>query len=339
MGGYGGSRAVVLVEGAVEQVGHGGGGVQTSEQAQQQAAAGRGGEGECHIVNSRNNFLLLSLDWDNNKQPCSGRDYRGHAAGGALGRALALRTCTGAAMSCGAGSRTEDSAGKDHSCTECGEREVPPPKSAAVLVCVIGLPGAGKTTLCRSLQAELGRALDRGAGALPAAAEGSFHVVHLCFDSHLEPPAVGGADSASATTAPAEGRVSGGKEERPAATAQDSDKGSDHSEKAWDGDLEQGASAWKEARAELLRSRVEAWLAGDRGAAAADLCAGNCGARTHVFLLDDNFYYASMRHTVFQLARQCLSRPPSLARSDPASPAHAECAAPSSPPPFPHVLL
>ena len=119
--------------------------------------------------------------------------------------------------------------------------------SDACLVVLCGLPGAGKSTLCRTLRDSMDVLFEAP----------SPKIWHVCFDD---------VENSLAASSQAESF---------------------------------SAEVWQKSR-KKAHEAVERLLSKN--------CAAGSGNR-HLILVDDNMYYRSMRHSMFQLARQCTYSP------------------------------
>lgn len=158
---------------------------------------------------------------------------------------------------------------------------------------LLGIPGAGKSTLADRLAAAL------EAGAEHKAAESSAAERHeRTQDAAQESDAASGGGGVAVT-------VLHFDDFQPAAEGEGAETRGDAHGAGGDGsgddEAERAAAAlrWHAGRHEGLL-RLFRWLDGGD-----DPCrAGGCGTRRELCIVDDNMYYRSMRHEVFQRCRK-----------------------------------
>ncbi|XP_045123909.1 L-seryl-tRNA(Sec) kinase-like [Portunus trituberculatus] len=165
-----------------------------------------------------------------------------------------------------------------------------------VLVLLVGLPGSGKTTLCRALKTHHEELHDRG----------RLVVIHLCYDD-LIPLSVQREFAEQKRT---EGQQCG--EELKGKEGKESCKVEGSKDRGVNKDMTDGiGDDWKSARRKihtqvdqfvqyLTTGKANSGVVNFPSVSLEELGSGS----KFVILLDDNFYYRSMRYEYFQLARR-----------------------------------
>ena len=158
-----------------------------------------------------------------------------------------------------------------------------------VLVVVVGLPGSGKTTLCRALKAHHD--------------SGRLVVIHLCYDD-LIPLSV---QREFAEQKRSEGQQHG--EDLKGIKGKEGEKSCKLSEDRENRDI--GGDDWKSARRNIhtqVDQFVQYLTTGKPNSGVENILSVSLeelrSDSKYVILLDDNFYYRSMRYEYFQLARR-----------------------------------